>query len=151
MYGGRADADEAKNDRCRDGHSPGSAWLFVGGWYWDEVGEKLEQLGHNMTAAEQLPSSGTDPAQFGDLAADVADVREQLDALEGPVTLIGHSAGGVVITEVADHPAIGHTIYLAANVATRGLVDGRAHGEAPHPERLDRDARGRRGARDRRR
>lgn len=87
---------------------------FVGGWYWDGVGEALEQLGHQMTAVDQLPSSGDDPSRFGDLASDVAHVREELDALEGPVTLIGHSAGGVVITEVADHPAIGHTIYLAA-------------------------------------
>lgn len=87
---------------------------FVGGWYWDKVGEELEKLGHQLTAVEQLPSSGTDPAQFGDFAADIAHVREQLDELEGPVTLIGHSGGGAAITEVADHPAIGHTIYLAA-------------------------------------
>ena len=86
---------------------------FVGGWYWDDVGQQLEKLGHQSTAVEQLPTSGADPAQFGDLADDVAHVRDQLDALDGPVTLIGHSGGGVAITEVADHPAIGHTIYLA--------------------------------------
>lgn len=88
---------------------------FVGGWYWDDVVDSLAGSGHDVRVVEQLPSAGSDdPARLGDLAADVAHVRARLDEVDGPVTLVGHSAGGIVITEVADHPAIGHTIYLAA-------------------------------------
>jgi pimeloyl-ACP methyl ester carboxylesterase len=53
---------------------------------------------------DQLRSVGTDPASLGDLTADANHVRAVLDSLDEPVVLVGHSYGGMVITELADHP-----------------------------------------------
>ena len=88
------------------------AWS--GGWMWDQILGPLRERGVRVEVIEQLPSAGTDAARLGDLSADAEHVRARLDAAAGPVVLCGHSYGGMVITDVADHPAISHTIYLAA-------------------------------------
>jgi pimeloyl-ACP methyl ester carboxylesterase len=68
----------------------------------------------------QLPSVGTDPASLGDLSADASYVRRTLDAIDEPVVLVGHSYSGMVITEIADHPNVRHTVYLTAFWPERG-------------------------------
>jgi pimeloyl-ACP methyl ester carboxylesterase len=85
-----------------------------GGWHWEPLMEGLRERGVRVAAIDQLPSAGTEVAKLGDLAADAELVRARLDEVDGPVVLCGFSYGGMVITEVADHPAIAHTIYLAA-------------------------------------
>ena len=82
---------------------------------------------------DQLPSAGTDPASLGDLSADASRVRQILDAVNEPVVLVGHSYGGMVITELADHPKVRHSVYLAAFWPQRGqsLLD--LLGDAPLP------------------
>ena len=67
-----------------------------------------------MEVIEQLPSSGPDPAALGDLQDDAECVRRVVEELAEPVVLVGHSYGGMVITELADHPAVAHAVYLAA-------------------------------------
>ena len=49
------------------------------------------------------------------------------------VVLVGHSYGGMVITELADHPKVRHSVYLAAFWPQRGqsLLD--LLGDAPLP------------------
>jgi len=37
-----------------------------------------------------------------------------------PVVLVGHSYGGMVITELADHPRVSHSVYVAAAWPSRG-------------------------------
>ncbi|TCK27265.1 alpha/beta fold hydrolase [Pseudonocardia endophytica] len=86
---------------------------FVDGTYWAETAALLEKEGHRVLVAD-LPSTGTDPAELGDLYADATAVRAMLDTVDGPVVLVGHSYGGMVITEVADHPAIVRRVYLSA-------------------------------------
>jgi len=49
-----------------------------------------------------------------DLDADAAAVTSVLDTCEGPVTLLGHSYGGAVITAAGSHPAVGRLVYLCA-------------------------------------
>lgn len=93
---------------------------FVGGWYWSEVAQRLEKAGHRVDVVEQLPSVGLDPATLGDLAADAAVVRRLVDGVGEPVVLVGHSSGGMVITELADHPSVAHSVYLAALWPQRG-------------------------------
>ncbi len=66
------------------------------------------------------PQAGTDPASLGDLTADANHVRAVLDSLDEPVVLVGHSYGGMVITELADHPKVRHSVYLAAFWPQRG-------------------------------
>ena len=46
--------------------------------------------------------------------------RPVLDTIDEPVVLVGHSYGGMVITELADHPKVRHSVYLAAFWPQRG-------------------------------
>lgn len=93
---------------------------FIGGWYWQDVAALLEEQGHRVRVIEQMPSAGTDAAALGDLQADTTCVRQVLDEMGEPVVLVGHSYGGMVITELGDHPAVAHTVYVSAFWPQRG-------------------------------
>ncbi|WP_345379777.1 alpha/beta hydrolase [Pseudonocardia yuanmonensis] len=97
---------------------------FVGGWYWDDLRPRLEKAGHAVEVVPQLPSSGPDPAALGDLADDAEVVRRHVAAATEehgePVVLVGHSYGGMVITELADHPDVAHSVYITAMWPARG-------------------------------
>lgn len=93
---------------------------FIGGWYWNDVAALLEQQGHRVRVVEQMPSAGTDAATLGDLQADAACVRQVIDEVGQPVVLVGHSYGGMVTTEFADHPSVAHTVYVSAFWPQRG-------------------------------
>ena len=104
------------------------AWC--GGWVWEPVVEVLSERGVAVEVIEQLPSAGPDAAELGDLQADVECVRARLETLGEPVVLCGHSYAGVVMTELAWHPAITGSIYLSAFWPAEGqslldLVGGR--------------------------
>jgi pimeloyl-ACP methyl ester carboxylesterase len=103
---------------------------FVDGAYWADTAARLEKEGHRVLVAE-LPSTGTDAADLGDLYADATTVRAMLDTVDGPAVLVGHSYGGMVITEVADHPAIARTVYLSALWPARGQSVLDVFGELP--------------------
>jgi pimeloyl-ACP methyl ester carboxylesterase len=104
---------------------------FVGGWYWGEVAQRLEKAGHRVEVVEQMPSAGPDPAVLGDLAADVEVVKQAVERVGEPVVLVGHSYGGMVITELADHPSVAHSVYLAAVWPQRGQSLMDMFAEAP--------------------
>lgn len=91
-----------------------------GGWVWDDVATTLRALGHEVAVVDQLPSGGTDPAKLGTLADDAAHVRGLLEDIADPAVLVGHSYGGMVITELADHPKVRHSLYLTAMWPERG-------------------------------
>lgn len=86
---------------------------FCGSWVWERTAPALESAGHRVEAVD-LPSSGSQADQLGDLAADSAAVRGVLDQLDGEALLVGHSGGGMVLAELADHPKVRHSVYLAA-------------------------------------
>jgi pimeloyl-ACP methyl ester carboxylesterase len=54
------------------------------------------------------------------LADDVAVTRRALAAQDGPAILVGHSYGGVVITEAGNHPNVAGLVYIAAFAPDRG-------------------------------
>jgi pimeloyl-ACP methyl ester carboxylesterase len=87
---------------------------FDGAWVWEPVLDPLRRRGVRVEAIERLPSAGTDPSALGDLGDDAEHVRARVDQIAGPVVLCGHSYGGMVITQLADHPAVTHSVYLAA-------------------------------------
>ncbi len=93
---------------------------FGVGWVWADVAERLKTAGHRAHVVDQLPSVGTDPASLGDLIADARYVLRTLDSIDEPVVLVGHSYGGMVATELADHPKVRHTVYLTALWPKRG-------------------------------
>jgi pimeloyl-ACP methyl ester carboxylesterase len=52
-----------------------------------------------------LPESDLDDAAF---------LRSVLDERSDPVVLVGHSIGGLVLTEVGGHPSVKHLVYMDA-------------------------------------
>ncbi|MBN3846986.1 alpha/beta hydrolase [Paraburkholderia sp. Ac-20342] len=79
---------------------------FVDGSSWNGVVAKLQQKGYHVTSVQNPLTS---------LADDVAATRRVLAREHGPVLLVGHSWGGVVITEVAANaPNVAGLVYVAA-------------------------------------
>ena len=92
---------------------------FSRGWVWDDTAAALTAKGHRVEVVD-LPSSGSDPAVGGGLAGDVEAVRRAIDASGTRVVVVGHSATGIVLAELADHPGVGHSVYLAALLPQKG-------------------------------
>jgi len=137
--GGTTQRRSAVAARSDSGHTVGMTNFvlvhggFVGGWYWRETAALLEKDGHRVHVVEQMPSAGRDPARLGDLRGDADAVRQAVEAVGEPVVLVGHSYGGMVITELADHPAVAHTVYLSAFWPQRGQSLGDMLGDGPLP------------------
>jgi pimeloyl-ACP methyl ester carboxylesterase len=54
------------------------------------------------------------------LAGDVAATRQVIAQANGPVVLVGHSYGGVVITEAGNDPKVSKLVYIAAFAPDKG-------------------------------
>ncbi len=81
-----------------------------GGWCWDKVAQRLDSAGVANVSVEN-PSVARAPSSLSD---DVANVHRALDAIDGPVVLLGHSYGGAVVTGAGAHDAVQHVVYLTA-------------------------------------
>lgn len=99
-----------------------------GGWCWEHVAPLLTAEGHQVLAPD-LPGMGADTTAFGSnplsqWADFVADLASRAEA---PVILVGHSRGGLVISEVAERvpDRIDTLVYLTAFLLEQGqsLVD----------------------------
>ncbi|MDQ3717512.1 MAG: alpha/beta hydrolase, partial [Actinomycetota bacterium] len=95
-----------------------------GDWAWAPLIPQLEAAGLSVTAVA-LPSAGGE----GDLAADAAVVRAALAELDGPAILVGHSYGGIVISEAATTETVAHLVYVCAFLLPVGvsLLDSLNH------------------------
>ena len=78
---------------------------FADGSSWSKVIPLLEKDGFKVVAV-QLPMTS--------LSDDVAATNRALDRVEGPVTLVGHSWGGTVITEAGNVDKVKSLVYVAA-------------------------------------
>ncbi|MCZ0997795.1 alpha/beta hydrolase [Streptomyces mirabilis] len=78
---------------------------FVDGSGWQGVYDHLSADGYKVAVVQNPTLS---------LAGDVAATRQVLDGLDGPAVLVGHSYGGVVITEAGSHPNVAALAYIAA-------------------------------------
>ena len=83
---------------------------FVDGSGW-EAYKALKKAGHSVTIVQNPTFS---------LADDVAVTRRALAAQNGPVILVGHSYGGVVITEAGNDPKVAGQVYVAAFTPDKG-------------------------------
>ena len=83
------------------------AW--VGSWEFDPLVQILRERGWEVDALE-LPSTGSTETMLQDAAA----ITAAIDRASGPVVLVGHSYGGVPVTEAGDHPAVERIVYVAA-------------------------------------
>jgi pimeloyl-ACP methyl ester carboxylesterase len=78
-----------------------SAWL--GGWAWGPVASILEEQGHDVFAPD-LPGHGANTLPPSQVTMDgyVKSVTDILDARQEPVILVGHSLGGIVVSQAAE-------------------------------------------------
>lgn len=74
-----------------------------GAWCWHKIVPRLEKRGHTVIAAD-LPAMGIDrtPANRVSLGSWRDFVCGIVDRAGEPVVLVGHSRGGIVISEVAE-------------------------------------------------
>jgi pimeloyl-ACP methyl ester carboxylesterase len=84
---------------------------FVDGSGWQQVYDLLTSDGHAVTVVQNPTIS---------LEGDVATTKQALDAHAGPAILVGHSYGGVVITEAGTHSAVEALVYIAAFAPDKG-------------------------------
>jgi pimeloyl-ACP methyl ester carboxylesterase len=83
------------------------AW--VGSWEFDPLVQILRERGWEVDALD-LPSTGSTESMIQDASA----ITAAIDRADGPVVLVGHSYGGVPVTEAGDHPAVERIVYVAA-------------------------------------
>ncbi|HET9035242.1 MAG TPA: alpha/beta hydrolase [Myxococcaceae bacterium] len=78
---------------------------FVDGSGWAGVYRALRKEGFEVAVVQNPTLS---------LSDDVAVTRRTIAAQGGPVLLVGHSYGGVVVTEAGTHPNVAGLAYIAA-------------------------------------
>ena len=84
---------------------------FVDGSGWQGVYEVLKKDGYNVSVVQNPTTSLTD---------DVAVTKRILATQDGPAILVGHSYGGVVITEAGNDPQVAALVYIAAFAPDNG-------------------------------
>src|SRR2546426_7102092 len=84
---------------------------FVDGSGWAAVYKILKKDGYNVIVVQNPTLS---------LADDVAVTKRAIAAQGGPVLLVGHSYGGVVITEAGTDPKVAGLVYIAAFAPDKG-------------------------------
>jgi pimeloyl-ACP methyl ester carboxylesterase len=78
---------------------------FVDGSGWERVYAMLKKDGYRVSIVQNPTTS---------LADDVAATKRVLAEQDGPTVLVGHSYGGVVITEAGNDPKVAALVYVAA-------------------------------------
>ena len=78
---------------------------FVDGSGWRGVYDILKKDGYDVTIVQNPTTS---------LADDVAFTRRAIAAAPGKVILVGHSYGGVVVSEAGTDPKVAGVVYIAA-------------------------------------
>jgi pimeloyl-ACP methyl ester carboxylesterase len=84
---------------------------FVDGSGWAGVYNILKNKGYDVLVVQNATKS---------LADDVATTKAAIDSAKGDVVLVGHSYGGVVITEAGTHPKVSSLVYITAFAPDKG-------------------------------
>jgi pimeloyl-ACP methyl ester carboxylesterase len=107
-----AEADELERSSMTDVHNVVLVHgAFADGSGWQGVYELLTRDGFNVRVAQ---------IQTLSLESDVETTRNVLDQLDGPTILVGHSYGGVVITEAGADDRVAALVYVTAFVPDAG-------------------------------
>ena len=84
---------------------------FVDGSGWEPVYQILKKDGYEVAIVQNPTTS---------LADDVAATKRVIAAQSGPVVLVGHSYGGVVISEAGTDPKVAKLVFIAAFAPDKG-------------------------------
>ena len=84
---------------------------FVDGAGWEGVYAVLKKDGYDVSIVQNPTQS---------LAGDVAATRQVIAQADRPVVLVGHSYGGVVITEAGNDPKVSKLVYITAFAPDKG-------------------------------
>jgi pimeloyl-ACP methyl ester carboxylesterase len=84
---------------------------FVDGSGWEGVYKILKNKGYQVSIVQHPTIS---------LEGDVAMTKRVLATQDGPTILVGHSYGGVVVTEAGNDPKVSGLVYIAAFVPDKG-------------------------------
>src|SRR5271157_2576787 len=84
---------------------------FADGSGWRDVAGILVKDGYTVSVVQEPLTS---------LADDAAATKRVLDLQQGPTLLVGHSYGGVVITEAGNAPNVVGLVYIAAFIPDQG-------------------------------
>src|SRR5271157_5904293 len=84
---------------------------FADGSGWDAVAKILEKDGYTVSVAQPPETSYADDQKY---------TKAAIDAMGGPVVLVGHSYGGSIITEAGNHPNVKALVYVAAFALDEG-------------------------------
>jgi pimeloyl-ACP methyl ester carboxylesterase len=84
---------------------------FADGSGWDAVAKILEQDGYTVSVAQPPETSYADDQKY---------TKAAIDAMGGPVVLVGHSYGGSIITEAGNDPNVSALVYIAAFALDEG-------------------------------
>src|SRR6202167_2066078 len=76
---------------------------FADGSGWEAVSKILEQDGYTVSVPQPPETSYAD---------DVKYARAAVDAMDGPVVIVGHSYGGAIITEAGNDPKVKALVYI---------------------------------------
>lgn len=84
---------------------------FVDGSGWSQVYHRLRKDGYNVTIVQNSTTS---------LADDVSATKLAISQQSGSIILVGHSYGGVVISEAGNDPKVKGLVYIAAFAPDKG-------------------------------
>jgi pimeloyl-ACP methyl ester carboxylesterase len=84
---------------------------FADGSGWEPVANILKNDGYKVSVVQHPETSYAEDQKY---------TKAAIDAMGGPVVLVGHSYGGSVITEAGNHPKVAALVYIAAFALDEG-------------------------------
>jgi pimeloyl-ACP methyl ester carboxylesterase len=84
---------------------------FADGSGWEAVAKILEKDGYTVSVAQPPETSYADDQKY---------TKAAIDAMGGPVVLVGHSYGGAIISEAGNDPNVAALVYIAAFALDEG-------------------------------
>src|ERR1700723_1566719 len=84
---------------------------FADGSGWKRVADILKNDGYKVSVVQHPETSYAEDQKY---------TKAAIDAMDGPVVLVGHSYGGSVITEAGNHPKVEALVYIAAFALDEG-------------------------------